>query len=83
MIASSRPITQDDYSAILFARDAIQNLIQRATLVTGRILEALVSHDDSVFLSATRHDDSGSFQAAERGDRPGWWWDRVPEEFED
>jgi len=83
LIASSRPITQDDYSAILFARDAIQNLIQRATLVTGRILEALVSHDDSVFLSATRHDDSGSFQAAERGDRPGWWWDRVPHEFED
>ena len=82
-LASRRSISQDDYAAILFTRDDIQDLLQRASLFTGRVLEALISHDDSVFLSATRHDDSGSFQAADRGERPGWWWDRVPEDFEE
>jgi len=82
-VASRAPIAQDDYAAMLFARDAIQDLLQRASLVTGRLLEVLINHDDSLFLFATRHDDSGSFQAADRGDRTGWWWDRVPEEFED
>jgi hypothetical protein len=83
LLAKRRSMPQDDYAAILFTRDDIQDLLQRASLVTGRVLSALISHDDSVFMSATRHDDTRSFQAAERAERPGWWWDRVPEEFED
>ena len=70
-LASRRPISQDDYAAILFTREDIQDLLQRGSLITSRVLEALISHDDSVFLSATQPDDSGSFQAADKGERPG------------
>jgi hypothetical protein len=83
LLASRHPISQDDYVAILSTRDDIQDLLQRASLITGRILEALVSHDDSIFLSVTRNDDLRSFQAADREGRPGWWWNRIPEKFEE
>jgi hypothetical protein len=68
----------DDFRAMLGARDAIQDLLNRATLPTKRVLEALVSHQDSMFLLGTietgRTDKTDIFG----NERTGWWWRRVP-----
>src|SRR5205085_3273288 len=79
LISSRERIDLDDYRGMLFARDAIQDVVRRATPATGRLLEALVSHPDSLFVFGTRKDDAGVLQAEQTEDRPGWWWGRVPD----
>jgi hypothetical protein len=77
-VSSARPVPLDDYQAMLFARDEIQRLIAIASLPTARLLDALVSPDDSVFLAGTTADDDGVFQ----GHGHGWWWRRLPKRLE-
>ncbi len=78
LVASREPIDSDDYTAMLFARDAIQDLAEHATLPTQRLLEALVGHADSVFFFGTRPDVIGDVRGGVRDARPSWWWDRIP-----
>lgn len=77
-IFSREPIDFDDFQAVLGARDALAAVLGRATLRTKRILEALVSHQDSLFLSGTVAR-GGTPETDIFGDpMVGWWWYRVP-----
>jgi hypothetical protein len=78
LLSSRTPLDPDDYRAMLFARDAIEDLVGRATPTTRQILEALVGHSDSLFLFGTREDHDGAVQGRSHEDRPGWWWSRAP-----
>jgi hypothetical protein len=73
------PVALDDYIAMLFARDAIQDLLQRANPLAGRVLEALISHNDNLFLNATRIDVDEVLNALEANGKKGWWWSRIPQ----
>ena len=78
LVISQKAVALDDYRAMLFARDAIQDLVCRASLPTARLLDALVSHADSLFLVGTVKDDAGLLLAEHTEHRLGWWWHRIP-----
>jgi hypothetical protein len=78
IIARNEQIHLDDYSAMLFARDLVQEVIDTASLRTGRILEALISVDDSLFLFGTQQDDGEIIKQSHLRVGNGWWWRRVP-----
>jgi hypothetical protein len=78
LVASRLPVDMDDFKAMLFARDAIQEAVNRATLSSARLLEALISHEDSAFEMGTTNDENGLLLARRLEHRPGWWWGRIP-----
>ena len=77
-LAQDEAVDLDDYVAMLFARDAIQDVIERATPTIARVLEALVAHNDSVFLFCSRADNSNVVGSIADRPGPGWWWARLP-----
>lgn len=77
-LARDETVDLDDYLAMLFARDAIQDVIQRATPVVARVIEALVAHNDSIFLFCSKADDDNIVGSMSGEPGPGWWWARVP-----
>jgi hypothetical protein len=72
------PVDFDDFRAMLGARDAIQALLNRATLPTKRVLEALVSHQDSMFVLGTTEKSGPDKTDVFGNQRTDWWWHRVP-----
>ena len=79
-LASRRRVHLDDYAGMLVARDALEGVLVRATLPTRRLIEGLVSHSDSLLFLGTIFDEGGLLRAPD--DRPGWWWHRVPENYD-
>jgi hypothetical protein len=81
LLASNKPIDSDDYLAMLFARDAIQDILERATPTVGRVLQALVTQDDSIVLFCSRRDDGNILASMTTQPQSGWWWTRLPRTF--
>jgi hypothetical protein len=76
-LSTHEPVDLDDYVGMLFARDAIQDIIQQATPTAARLLEALTTLDDALFLFCTKHDEDNVLEAA-ASIGPYWWWHRIP-----
>jgi hypothetical protein len=77
-MARHERIHMDDYLAMLFARDAIHDVVQRATPTVSRLLGALVSDSDSLFLFGTHNDDEQLIQSKMTTTSSAWWWRRAP-----
>jgi hypothetical protein len=76
-IATREPIELDDYVGMLFARDAIQDIMQQATPTASRLLGALTTLDDALFFFCTKHDKDNVLEAVV-SIGPYWWWHRIP-----
>jgi hypothetical protein len=61
-----------------WSRDAIQGIIQQATLAVARLLEALIARDDSIFLFCTQQDRDNVLATVVTSIPPHWWWHRIP-----
>ena len=73
------PVSLDDYVGMLFAHDAIQDVMNRASPTTNRVVEALISEGDSVFYFAgARPDKDGRVQQVTTDGRSAWWWKTRP-----
>ena len=82
-IARHERIHLDDYLAMLFARDAIHDVVQRTTPTVSRLLGGLVSDSDSLFLFGTHNDDEQLLQSKVTTTSNAWWWMRVPYALEE
>lgn len=80
-LAQDEAIDLDDYMAMLFARNAIQDVIERATPTIARVIEALVTYSDSIFLFCSLADNGSVVGSIADDPGPGWWWTRVPRRF--
>jgi hypothetical protein len=78
LVAERERVSMDDYLAMLFARDAIQDILNQATPSVCRLLEVLVSESDDLFLFGTERDEANLLQSRATGTRSTWWWTRVP-----
>jgi hypothetical protein len=77
-LSNQEAVDLDDYMPMLFARDAIQDVIQQATLTVARLLEALIAHDDSIFLFCSQQDRDNVLATVVTSIPPHWWWHRIP-----
>jgi hypothetical protein len=77
-LSKREAINLDDYLPMLFVRDAIQGLIQQATLTVARLLEALIANDDSIFLFCTKQDTESILASVVSSIPERWWWHRIP-----
>lgn len=77
-LSTHEPVDLDDYVGMLFARDAIQDIMQQATPVAARVLEALITLDDALFLFCTKPDEDNVLEAMVTSIPSYWWWHRIP-----
>jgi len=80
-LSTREAVDLDDYVAMLFARDAIQDVGQRASPTVGGVILALVGQDDSVFMLSTHSDEANVVVSVVHDPGTGWWWSRVPGRF--
>jgi hypothetical protein len=79
-LMSRRAVHLDDYVGMLSARDALEAVIDGASLPTRHLLGALTSYSDCLFFAGTVPDAEGILRAPE--ERVGWWWHRIPENYD-
>lgn len=77
-LSRPEPVDLDDYVGMLFARDAIQDIMQLAAPTGARVLEALTTLDDAHFLFCTMHDQDNILGAMVTSIPSHWWWHRIP-----
>jgi hypothetical protein len=77
-LSTREAVNLDDYLPMLFVRDAIQDLVQQATLTVALLLEALIANDDSIFLFGTEEDTEDILATVVSSIPERWWWHRIP-----
>jgi hypothetical protein len=81
LLSSRAPIHLDDYQGILFARDAVENILTLGTPNTADLLHVIVRQSDYKFYSATKADESRLLEEIGSAERCGWWRSRIPQDW--
>jgi hypothetical protein len=72
-------LTIDDYTNDLTGRDALEQVMERASPTLAAVLDERVSAADQRFRSATSDDGGIAVGRYFRiGQHPAWWWRRRP-----